>query len=157
MGIMSIITDKVKSDFAQRLNQAMDEKGYPVRGRANVLSQIFDISNKGAGKWLKGEALPETSKFPVLADLLGVKTEWLLSGGSGKDTKGQDEATPSGSTLKNDYLLKVRLFEQRFAHLIANNQLSEEHLKIIDGMIDGLNSTVTSWLLSKHPFEINKP
>lgn len=51
-----------------------------MRGRARVLSKEFEVSDKGAGKWLKGEAIPETSKLPLLASFLGVSTEWLMSG-----------------------------------------------------------------------------
>ncbi|AMW80360.1 Cro/Cl family transcriptional regulator [Acinetobacter sp. TGL-Y2] len=58
----------------------MELKGFPVRGRARVLSKEFGISDKGAGKWLKGEAIPETSKLPLLASFLGVATEWLMNG-----------------------------------------------------------------------------
>lgn len=72
--------DKVKEDFAKRINEAMELKGFPVRGRARVLSKEFEVSDKGAGKWLKGEAIPETSKLPLLASFLGVSTEWLMSG-----------------------------------------------------------------------------
>lgn len=71
-------TDKVKADFAKRLHKAMDSAGYPVRGRARILSREFKISDKGAGKWLNGEAIPETSKIPVLANFLNVTSEWLL-------------------------------------------------------------------------------
>lgn len=72
--------DKVKEDFAKRINEAMELKGFPVRGRARILSKEFEVSDKGAGKWLKGEAIPETSKLPLLASFLGVSTEWLMSG-----------------------------------------------------------------------------
>ncbi|MBJ7435566.1 MAG: transcriptional regulator, partial [Acinetobacter sp.] len=68
---MNTSTDKIKEDFAKRLNEAMDLKGYPVRGRARILSKEFEISDKGAGKWIKGEAMPETSKFTHLSKFLG--------------------------------------------------------------------------------------
>lgn len=77
---MNISTDKIKEDFAKRINKAMDSKGYPIRGRARVLSKQFDVSDKGAGKWLKGESIPETSKLPLIASFLGVTTEWLMNG-----------------------------------------------------------------------------
>jgi len=77
---MNTPTDKIKEDFAKRINEAMELKGFPVRGRARVLSKEFEVSDKGAGKWLKGEAIPETSKLPLLASFLGVSTEWLMSG-----------------------------------------------------------------------------
>ncbi|ENW92785.1 S24 family peptidase [Acinetobacter dispersus] len=73
-------TDKVKEDFAKRLHQAMDIKGYPMRGRARILSKEFEVSDKGASKWLNGEAIPETSKIPLIAKFLNVNSEWLLSG-----------------------------------------------------------------------------
>lgn len=77
---MNSSTEKIKEEFAKRINKAMDDKNYPLRGRARVLSREFGISDKGAGKWLKGEAIPETSKIPLLADFLGVSAEWLLNG-----------------------------------------------------------------------------
>ncbi|WP_235953673.1 helix-turn-helix transcriptional regulator [Acinetobacter terrae] len=77
---MNTQMDKIKEDFAKRINEAMELKGYPVRGRARILSKEFEVSDKGAGKWLKGEAIPETSKLPLLASFLGVSTEWLMSG-----------------------------------------------------------------------------
>ncbi|MFC2997588.1 S24 family peptidase [Acinetobacter sichuanensis] len=77
---MNTPADKIKEEFAKRINQAMEAKNYPVRGRARILSKEFGISDKGAGKWLKGEAIPETAKIPLLADFLGVSAEWLLNG-----------------------------------------------------------------------------
>mgnify|MGYP000010384301 FL=1 len=90
---MNTSTDKIKEDFAKRLNEAMDLKGYPVRGRARILSKEFEISDKGAGKWIKGEAMPETSKFPQLSKFLGVSAEWLLNG----DGEPPTQTTPESS------------------------------------------------------------
>ena len=75
-------TDEVKLVFSQRLHEAMDAQGYSKRGRARILSKEFGVSDKGAGKWLNGEAIPETSKIPVLAQFLKTNAEWLLSGSS---------------------------------------------------------------------------
>jgi phage repressor protein C with HTH and peptisase S24 domain len=86
--------DKVKEDFAKRINEAMELKGFPVRGRARVLSKEFEVSDKGAGKWLKGEAIPETSKLPLLASFLGVSTEWLMSGVGSPSGSGGIHITP---------------------------------------------------------------
>ncbi|WP_252512235.1 LexA family protein [Acinetobacter bereziniae] len=72
--------DLIKQEFAQRLHKAMDAVGYPSRGRARILSREFNISDKGAGKWLNGDAIPETSKIPLLSKFLKVNSEWLLSG-----------------------------------------------------------------------------
>lgn len=77
---MTSQTDLVKQDFAQRLHKAMDVASYPIRGRARILSREFNVSDKGAGKWLNGDAMPETSKIPLIAQFLKVNAEWLLSG-----------------------------------------------------------------------------
>lgn len=77
---MNIKTEKVKNDFSKRLHIAMDNAKLPLRGRGRILSQTFGVSDKGAGKWLKGEAIPETSKIPLIAHFLNVSSEWLLSG-----------------------------------------------------------------------------
>ncbi len=77
---MTIHTDKVKEEFSKRLHAAMDAAGYPARGRARVLSQKFSVSDKGAGKWLNADAIPETSKIPLLASFLKINAEWLISG-----------------------------------------------------------------------------
>lgn len=77
---MTSQTDLVKQEFAKRLHIAMDKAGYPLRGRARVMSKEFNISDKGAGKWLNGDAIPETSKIPLIAQFLKVNSEWLLSG-----------------------------------------------------------------------------
>lgn len=82
---MNIKTDEVKQAFAERLHEAMDAQGYSKRGRARVLSKEFGVSDKGAGKWLNGEAIPETSKIPILAQFLNTNAEWLLSGSSTTD------------------------------------------------------------------------
>ena len=99
---MSNKTDKMKEDFAKRLHEAMDKENYPLRGRARVLSKEFGISDKGAGKWLNGDAIPETSKIPLLANFLNVSSEWLLSGTSNSidDAKHQDFADRLNKLMK---------------------------------------------------------
>lgn len=77
---MSIKTEEAKTAFALRLNTAMESCGHPIRGRARLLSRQFFVSDKAASKWLKGEAIPETTKIPEIAEFLGVNSEWLLSG-----------------------------------------------------------------------------
>jgi len=102
---MNSTTEKIKEEFAKRINKAMDDKNYPLRGRARVLSREFGVSDKGAGKWLKGEAIPETSKIPLLADFLGVSAEWLLNGASDAANSGNSSEVfgnvrPTGKVLR---------------------------------------------------------
>lgn len=103
--------DKVKEDFAKRINEAMELKGFPVRGRARVLSKEFEVSDKGAGKWLKGEAIPETSKLPLLASFLGVSTEWLMNGSGPATNNGGIRIAPiefrSGETKPTNVRIPI--------------------------------------------------
>ena len=93
---MTSRTDKVKEEFSKRLHTAMDKAAYPVRGRARVLSKQFSISDKGAGKWLNGDAIPETSKIPLIAEFLNVNSEWLISGlGQMTSQSTKKQANPS--------------------------------------------------------------
>lgn len=123
--LMTIKTDRVKEEFAKRLHDAMDKKGYPVRGRARVLSKEFQISDKGAGKWLNGDAIPETSKIPVLASFLDVNAEWLLNGNT-------PESTPNTETFQ------LKQFDQilnQMYRLFKNGNLNREQIDDIDQVI----------------------
>lgn len=108
---MNTQMDKVKEDFAKRINEAMELKGFPVRGRARVLSKEFEVSDKGAGKWLKGEAIPETSKLPLLASFLGVSTEWLMNGSGPATNNGGIRIVPiefrSGETKPTNVRIPI--------------------------------------------------
>lgn len=68
--------------FSERLNSALDQIGVPPkgRGRQGRVAKMFDVSQKGARKWLEGEAIPKTSRLREMAEKLGVSTEWLLTG-----------------------------------------------------------------------------
>ncbi|MCU4589126.1 Cro/Cl family transcriptional regulator [Acinetobacter ursingii] len=71
-----------KELFSERLNKVLEEKGYPVRGRAVELAKIFKITPKAAGKWLNGEAFPETQKIIEIAEYFEISVSWLLTGKS---------------------------------------------------------------------------
>lgn len=132
---MTTKTDKVKEEFSMRLQRAMDNKGYPVRGRARVLSKEFQISDKGAGKWLNGDAIPETSKIPVLASFLGVNAEWLLTG----NTSISHENTETFQLKQFDQILN------QMHRLFKSGELSNEQISDIDQVI----STNAKLLLDK--------
>lgn len=105
---MNLKTEKVKNDFSKRLHMAMDNAQLPLRGRARILSQTFGISDKGAGKWLKGEAIPETSKIPLIADFLNVNAEWLLSGIGAMNPADKKQL----NTQSTDHLVPILSWQQ---------------------------------------------
>ena len=71
-----------KQLFSNRLNSALDAIGYPAKGsgRQVQLAKDLDVSQKGARKWLEGEAIAAMEHAIELAVLCHVYTEWLLSG-----------------------------------------------------------------------------
>ncbi|ENX02314.1 hypothetical protein F900_01378 [Acinetobacter modestus] len=129
---MNTRTDKAKLDFAQRLHKGMDLAGYPVRGRARVLSREFEISDKGAGKWLNGEAIPETSKIPHLAKFLKVNAEWLLTGIDNSNVEPKPLEEFSVDKLKN----------QDIQDLVESLIILEMKGKLSKNLIEAINAVI---------------
>ncbi len=73
-------------EFAQRLNQALDEcpDAVPRIGRQRIVGKMFGVDQKGARKWLLGLGYPTLEKSIEIAERLNVATEWLLSGRGSK-------------------------------------------------------------------------
>lgn len=119
---MTTQVDKVKEEFAKRLHKGMDMQNYPLRGRARVLSKEFGISDKAASKWLNGEAIPETSKIPLLANFLNISSQWLLSG----DTGEENSLNKVEKNTRNEiYSIFIKDLEESF----KNGKLSTEIIK----------------------------
>ena len=72
--------DDMKRGFAERLNIAMDQAGFDSRGRATTLANIFDVTTKGASKWLNGESIPEVTRVIIIAKFFDKSIQWLLTG-----------------------------------------------------------------------------
>jgi len=62
-------TEQLMSGFAQRLNAHLDRTGYPSRigERSTRLGKRYDISAKGAEKWIKGKGFPRPSTILEMA------------------------------------------------------------------------------------------
>jgi len=80
--------DKERSDFSERLQQALRNAHYPSYSPTR-LSREFNVRFSGrpitvhaARKWLVGEAIPTQEKVRALADWLGVQVNWLRFGGA---------------------------------------------------------------------------
>ncbi|MGZ4954122.1 MAG: S24 family peptidase [Methylobacter sp.] len=80
-----MVTIDEKQNFSYRLNKVLDRAGIPPKGkgRQGAVAQIFGVSQKGARKWLEGEAIPESSKIPQFIEKfrsLKITGEWLFHG-----------------------------------------------------------------------------
>ncbi len=80
LGSMEI--DHEKAAFSARLNEICDEMSVPPKGQARqtTLARIFNVTQKGARKWLEGEGYPALDMARRIAVWSNVCIEWLLSG-----------------------------------------------------------------------------
>ncbi|MFT4048001.1 MAG: hypothetical protein QM661_15100 [Solimonas sp.] len=132
--------------FAARFNQALDE--LPARqrpphkgaGRQNFVAQMFHISQKGARKWLEGEAMPRLSRIPQIATRCGVNGEWLLTG---QGPMRPDESTAgTGEPDRIREALPIYNAQPRTLRLIRRmheaeqaGRLSEADIAAIEGVV----------------------
>lgn len=68
--------------FSKRLNHALDLNKVPRKGKGRqvTVAKMFGVSQKGASKWLEGQAYPDIQKMAVIAKKLNVSVEWLTYG-----------------------------------------------------------------------------
>ncbi len=97
-----------KEEFARRLNAALDAAGVPPKGRGRqvTVAKMFGVSQKGARKWLVGEALPTTKRIALIAKRLGVRGEWLLTG-QGPMRPGGEDALEGGKRVVSEHTMPV--------------------------------------------------
>lgn len=84
--------EKIRNDFAKRLDLACKQQGLPEKGRGVKLAEVCQVTPKAVSKWLNGETMPSTTNIYVLAKFLSVTPEWLTYG------KGNVEQATIGST-----------------------------------------------------------
>jgi len=78
----------------------LSEKIYYCRKKAGLsqeaLAEQIGVSRQAVSKWETGEAVPEVSKLPLLAQALHVSVDWLLSEAEPEpDPQPQHNAQPS--------------------------------------------------------------
>lgn len=74
----------------------LNEKIYACRKKAGLsqeaLAEMIGVSRQSISKWEVGDAAPEITKLPLLAQAFGVTTDWLLSE---EDFPQEEKAAPS--------------------------------------------------------------
>ncbi len=78
--------DQALAGFSRRLNEICDDMNVPPKGKARQtsLARIFDVSQKGARKWLEGEGYCTTAMGKKIAAWAAVSFDWLMTGESEK-------------------------------------------------------------------------
>ena len=76
----------------------LNEKIYACRKRAGLsqeaLAEMIGVSRQSISKWEVGDAAPEITKLPLLAQAFDVTTDWLLSE---DDFPQEEQAAPSSA------------------------------------------------------------
>lgn len=80
-----MVTINNKQVFSDRLNAILDLAHIPEKGkgRQGSLAKIFNVSDKGARKWIEGESIPSLERLIDIVKVFkntGVTIEWLLTG-----------------------------------------------------------------------------
>lgn len=90
-----MVTDDQKRAFSERLNEALDDIRFPAKGagRQGALGAKMGVSQKGARKWLEGEAIPATARIIEPAQWLNVNFEWLAMARGDKKAAAPNEST----------------------------------------------------------------
>lgn len=82
-----------RKHFASNLNAALDRKGAIPSGYGRVIgvAELFGVSQNTAANWLKGDGVPELSRLPEIAEILGTTVEQLVVGDQSSGAKVIDE------------------------------------------------------------------
>jgi transcriptional regulator with XRE-family HTH domain len=82
-----------RKQFADNLNGALDRRGAIPSGYGRVIgvAELFGVSQNTAANWLKGDGVPELSRLPEIAEILGTTVEQLVVGDRGTGTHIIDE------------------------------------------------------------------
>lgn len=92
-----------RKQFADNLSAALDRRGAIPAGYGRVIgvAELFGVSQNTAANWLKGEGVPELSRLPEIAEILGTTVEQLVVGDRGV-----------GSHLIDEHYVMVDMHEE---------------------------------------------
>jgi hypothetical protein len=130
-----------KKKFAERLNAALDNADIPKKGmgRQSALVKILGVSHRSAKKWLEGGEFPPTSKLVKLAQITGVRSNWLLSGHGdmmsviGEDEENQKEIVQEASVMSQEaFDIATEWMKLPESQRIAIRKVIQELAKISD-------------------------
>lgn len=152
-----MVTYDEKQAFSNRLNLILDKAGVPPKGkgRQGIVAKAFHVTQKGARKWLEGEAIPQTKRMGQFIELYkstGVTGEWLLHGNPdyAPDWIMQNKKTKIYSTMSPDQNNEVIEHSAEYSTAPPDNEnsnlvdisgLTEENKKIIRLLIKNLSTS----------------
>lgn len=98
---------------------------------------MFQVSQKGARKWLEGEAIPRTHRLETMARRIGVRGEWLLTGQGPMKPDG-DLQIPAVAERRSKYRAidsRLENLIQRLKDAAADGHLTESDIAELEGAL----------------------
>lgn len=140
-----MVTQTEKDAFSQRLNNLLDDVGFPAKGagRQIELAKRYDVTQKGARKWLEGESIPTMIRLSKIAADFGCDIQWLLSGVQSESSApaNSEGGQLNFSTAVKDKKLAKELW--RFRSLIESDAISADLLRSFLDTVEKANSGKT--------------
>lgn len=141
---MSLETSTLLSAFSDRLNELLDARAFPAKGRGRQveLAKATGLSQKAVRKWLEGEGMPELTRLIDLATRFKCHVEWLASGRGPRDLEGasleplqrlMDRLSKADDATRQ--LVELALLESDKA---ASARLSPSLLAMVRGLKDAI-------------------
>lgn len=132
------MSDKNRADFSKRFRQALNEAGHK-KTRLQDLGAIFDVSSQAVRKWLNCEALPNSSRAPLIALKLGVRRAWLLDGELPMRSI-QLQVKESSAAYKGDNSQSLTISADEFQLLSNYRNLSKSLQKSLHKLLSDINA-----------------
>lgn len=134
---------RMHAEFAERFRLALDEAGYK-NCKPKELAARFKVTPQALRKWLDGEAMPASSRAPLVAEVLGVRRAWLLDNELPMRAIQTDMAElPSGYRAQGDtYSISAEEFRLLDRYRRLPRPLQEAVVTIVDRIEAGLSQQV---------------
>lgn len=117
-----MVTNRQREDFSARLNSVLDEVGFAPKGsgRQVQLGKLFNVTQKGARKWLEGEAIPGMGRLEQIGRRFDVRVEWLLTGRGPKSARNEPPTVEPGPELRGIHPLISWVQAGRWCEIMDN-------------------------------------
>ncbi len=130
--------------LAERLRYAM-EVIPPKKIKGVDLARAVGVRPPSVSDWLSGKSKTmEGENLLRAAKHLGVSPIWLATGKGDHEFKLLDNNQSKPKEI--ECLKSIQSLSNKIENLVTTEDLTEDQLKIIDGMINGINATINSWL-----------
>ncbi len=99
--------------IAQRIQRARKSRGLSQE----LLAERLQVSRGACGHWERGKALPSTEHLAMLASILNIRLEWLMSGVGSMETINHIADSPAQSYSTARYDVQTREVAERYYRL----------------------------------------